>query len=343
MYGAGGQKRVPPEFNKDFRTPIPPVIEQFAIANFLDRKTAEIDSLVGKNRALIEKLKEKRAALISRTVTRGLPPEAARAAGLEPDPRMKESGVEWLGEVPEGWRGSRLKYVCRFVGGGTPDTDKPEFWEGDIPWVSPKDMKCFEILDTADHITRIGVEASATQLVQPGAALLVMRSGILRHSIPVAINLVPVTLNQDMRAIITSKDVVARYLARFIEGNQLQLLTVWSKEGATVESLESEWVANTEIYFPPKQMQRAIAHFLDRETAKIDSLIAKVQQAIARLQEYRTALITAAVTGKIDVRQTVTGQDGPSGQSRHSGQPERAAQRGRSQESGKQASAGAMK
>jgi len=94
-----------------------------------------------------------------------------------------------------------------------------------------------------------------------------------------------------------------RYLARFIEGNQQRLLNMWSKEGATVESLESSWVANTELHLPPREVQHAIADFLDRETAKIESLVAKVEEAIERLQEYRTALITAAVTGKIDVRQ----------------------------------------
>ena len=103
MYGAGGQKRVPPEFNKDFRTPLPPFPEQRAIVNFLDHQTTKIDTLVAKRRALIEKLKEKRTALISQTVTRGLPPDAARSAGLDPNPPLKPSDIEWRGDVPVGW------------------------------------------------------------------------------------------------------------------------------------------------------------------------------------------------------------------------------------------------
>jgi restriction endonuclease S subunit len=303
LSNGGGQPNLSQDDLRNIRIPAPPLQEQQAIVNFLDRKTAEIDALVAKKRALIEKLKEKRFALISRAVTRGLPLEAARVAG--PD---SPSDVG-----PEHWRCSRLKHVCRFVGGGTPDTEKPEFWDGNIPWVSPKDMKSFEIFDTADHITAAGLRTSATQLIEPGAVLLVVRSGILRHSVPVAINRVAVTLNQDMRALITSDEIVPRYLARFIEGNQQQLLHVWSKEGATVESLESNWVANTQLRIPPKEIQRAIADFLDRETAKIDSLVAKVEQAIERLQEYRTALITAAVTGKIDVR-AESGRSGLGGQ-----------------------------
>ena len=83
--------------------PLPPLDEQRAIAAFLDRETERIDSLVAKKRLLIERMQEYRTALITRTVTRGLPPEAARAAGLDPSPRLKPSGVEWLGDVPEHW------------------------------------------------------------------------------------------------------------------------------------------------------------------------------------------------------------------------------------------------
>lgn len=104
MYGAGGQKRVPPEFAKDFRVPLPPAEEQRSIARFLDARTAQIDTLVAKKRQLIDKLKEKRSALIARTVTRGLPPEAARAVGLEPSPALKPSREEWLGSAPSHWQ-----------------------------------------------------------------------------------------------------------------------------------------------------------------------------------------------------------------------------------------------
>ena len=82
---------------------LPSLPEQRAIADFLDRETAKIDTLVAKKRTLIERLKEKRTALISRTVTRGLPPDAARAAGLDPHPKLKPSGIDWLGDVPEHW------------------------------------------------------------------------------------------------------------------------------------------------------------------------------------------------------------------------------------------------
>lgn len=117
MYGAGGQKRVPPEFNKDFRIPVPPLTEQAAIADFLDRKTAETEQLVAKKRVLIEKLQEKRTALISRTVTLGLPPEAIRA-GLEPSPKFKGSRAGWPSDIPAHWELLRIATISTKITNG---------------------------------------------------------------------------------------------------------------------------------------------------------------------------------------------------------------------------------
>ncbi len=285
--------------------PIPPLSEQTRIADFLDRETGRIDTLVAKKRALIGLLKEKRSALISRTVTRGLPAEVAHGFGLEPHTRFKDSGIEWLGEVPEGWEVKRLKYLFRCFGGGTPSKANPAFWEGDIPWVSPKDMSKKTVSDTEDHISKEAVFESATRMVSIGATLVVVRSGILKHTIPVATNLVPVTINQDMKALVSTGAVENSYLSYFIEGHNKSLLDVWSKNSCTVESIESNCMLDSMLPVPSLPEQTAIAAFLDRETARIDRLEEKVEAAIERLREYRTALITAAVTGKIDVREEV--------------------------------------
>jgi len=210
--------------------------------------------------------------------------------------------VSWGAAFPDSWPRTRIKHISRFAGGGTPDKGKPEYWNGDIPWVSPKDMKAATIVDTEDHITEEGLASSATKLVAPGAVLLVMRSGILRHSIPVAINRVPVALNQDMRALTPIAQVDARYLSRLLEGHQQQLLNAWSKVGSTVESLESDLVGETEIAVPPLAQQRAIADYLDRETARLDALVAAKQRVLGLLAEKRRALITRAVTRGLDPR-----------------------------------------
>lgn len=213
--------------------------------------------------------------------------------------------------APPEWRRIRIKYIARSLGGGTPSKSNEEYWTGDIPWVSPKDMKGSEIFDTEDHITEAGVVASAARLVEPGAVLLVMRSGILCHTLPVAINRVPVTLNQDIRAFIPNKELHADYFVRLIEGHQRELLEVWSKEGTTVESLESELVGDTEIALPPLLQQCSISRYLHRETARLDALIAAKERMLRLLAEKRRALITRAVTRGID----------PDAQLRDSGTP----------------------
>jgi type I restriction enzyme S subunit len=212
------------------------------------------------------------------------------------------SAVSWGASFPAEWPRTRIKYVGRFAGGGTPDKGNAAFWNGDIPWVSPKDMKSATIDDTEDHITMEGLQNSAAKLVAPGAVLLVMRSGILRHTIPVAINRVPVALNQDMRAISPLPWVEARFLARLLEGHQQQLLNAWSKVGSTVESLESDLVGETEIAIPPLLQQRAIADYLDRETARLDALVVAKERVIGLLAEKRRARITRAVTRGLDPR-----------------------------------------
>jgi type I restriction enzyme S subunit len=181
-------------------------------------------------------------------------------------------------------------------------------------------MKTPRVSDSEDHITADGLANSATRLLPVGSVLIVTRSGILKHSIPVAINDRPVALNQDLKAVLfgQSSGLLPDYLSYLIRGHQTQLLIEWKKEGATVESLELELIANTPTPLPPLPEQRTIVAFLDRETARIDALIGGVEvpkdltqpslfaRHIVLLQEYRTALISAAVTGQIDVRDEVT-------------------------------------
>jgi type I restriction enzyme S subunit len=273
----------------------PSETEQCAIAAFLDRETAKIDALIEKKELLIELLQEKRTALITQAVTKG----------LDPNVPMKDSGVEWRGDVPIAWNLLRLKHIVQFLGGGTPSKDNLEYWQGDIPWVSPKDMKSWIVSDTVDKITEEAVAGSATKVVGPGTVLIVVRSGILNHTIPVALSGSEVALNQDLKALKAQAAVVPEYLAYFIAGMQSLLLFAWRKEGATVESLELDLIANTLIPLPPVSQQRIIVNYLKRETATIDVLIAKINVVIERLNEYRTALISAAVTGKIDARDII--------------------------------------
>lgn len=211
-------------------------------------------------------------------------------------PEYKDSGVEWLGKIPSHWEISPLKYLAAFSGGGTPSKDNPDFWNGNIPWVSPKDMKAPRVATTIDKITDSAIKQSSANLLQKGALLMVVRSGILQHSIPVAINDVPVSLNQDMKALRFVAPLLSEYAFYFVTGNQASLLLEWSKEGATVESIEHEYLANTLFPCPPLKDRAAIVDFLNHETTKIDALIGKQQRLIELLKEKRQAVISHAVT-----------------------------------------------
>lgn len=285
----------PDEF-RNIELLLPDKTEQEKIYSFLDHETAKIDNLIEKQLQLIELLKEKRQAVISHAVTKG----------LNPDVPMKDSGVEWLGEVPEHWELVPLKYLCNFSGGGTPTKDNLSYWQGGtVPWVSPKDMKSFWISETQDYVTPKAVSESSTNYVEEGSLLMVVRSGILQRNIPVAINIVKVTMNQDMKALKFNERMKAHYAAYFINGNVNSLLLEWTKEGATVESIEHEYLANGLIPVPPTVEQHSIIKSISEQMRCFESLEEKALTGIRLLQERRTALISAAVTGKIDVRDWV--------------------------------------
>jgi type I restriction enzyme S subunit len=208
----------------------------------------------------------------------------------------KDSGVEWIGEIPTHWEVSKVKYQFDISGGGTPSTEKDEYWEGTIPWVSSKDMKSRYIYDTIDHITPLGLQNSTCSLVDVGSIIIVVRSGILQRTIPVGINKVPLVVNQDQKVLSSRGDVLEEFFYYFVSGNEISLLTDWMKEGTTVESIEMEYLENFPLHFPPSSEQEQIVSFLDEKTSKIDDLIKKKEQKIELLKEYRTSLINRVIT-----------------------------------------------
>lgn len=214
-----------------------------------------------------------------------------------PYPAYKESGIEWIGPVPKHWISHKLKYIARFSGGGTPSRDNLTFWEGDIPWVSPKDMKFENISRTEESISEEGLNNSTTNLVDPGKILLVVRSGILKHTIPVAINDIGVALNQDMKALqLNSQLCDSRFFLRWVQGFNDSLLSIWLKQGATVESIEQEFLGESVLLLPSPQEQKQIITHLDSELTRIDALVSKKSLFIDLLREKRQALIKKFIT-----------------------------------------------
>jgi type I restriction enzyme S subunit len=305
MYGAGGQKRVPPEFCKDFRTPLPPLAEQKAIAEFLDRETGRIDALVEKKRQLVERLKEKRAALISRTVTKGLPPEAARAAGLEPHTKLVFSGNDWLGEVPEQWAVRRIKEICTLVGRigfrGYSVDDLVSENEGAIS-MSPSNM--VDGLVNLDKCTWLSWEKyyeSPEIQIKAKDVIMVKTGSTIGKTAFVECVETPMTINPQLM-IFKEVKCNERFLFYYLISKIIQDVIPLHNTGSTIPTMTQEGIGKLPVPYPDLVEQTAIAEYLDWETAKLDQLSKNVGDVIERLQEYRSALITAAVTGKVDVR-----------------------------------------
>lgn len=273
---------------------LPLLTEQRAIAAFLDRETSKIDELVAKNERLIELLQDKRALLITRAVTKG----------IDTSSPMKPSGVKWLGEIPTHWERVAMWRVSTAVSGGTPAREQRAYWNGKVPWVSPKDMKKRVINSSEETVTERAIAETGIKLVDPPAVLIVVRGMILLHTFPVAITSVPVTINQDMKALRFRPNINPLFMTWLLEGIGTDLLPLVVEEAAhgTRAIRMDQWRTVT-IAIPPEAEQSAIVTYLDRETQKLDLLVFKIREAVNKLSEFRAALISAAVTGKIDVRE----------------------------------------
>lgn len=276
-----------------------PADEQKVIAAFLDRETGRVDQLVTKKRELIERLKEKRAALISRIVTRGLPTAAARAAGLPENPALKPSGAEWLGDIPTHWEAAQLRrkaqiFDCKhrtvpFIDDGIPLASIREVHGFQVDLTNAKQTSEDEYLALieGDRRPRIGDIIYSRNATVGDAALVTTSERFC--------------MGQDVCLIRAPKhhSTYLRYLFRSAPlMEQVESLMI----GSTFRRINVGQIHAFWICVPPPSEQASIAAYLDAETAKMDALVWRVEEAVERLQEYRTALITAAVTGKIDVR-----------------------------------------
>lgn len=276
--------------------PYPPFSEQTAIAAFLDRETTKIDALISEQEKLIAVLAEKRRATISHAVTKGISPNAP----------MKDSTIRWLEEVPAHWDVIPLKYLVELRSGATPSKDKHDYWDGDVPWASAKDLKVEKLGSTMNCITQKAVDEGVASLIGPGAVLVVVRGMILARMFPVVETLVPMAINQDLKAVIPSNRLSASFLAWLLRGSASESLQRLDEAGHGTKALRMEAWTSMHLPIPPLAEQLEIASFLSEATAKLDVLGANAKRAIGLLKERRSALIAAAVTGQIDVRDVMS-------------------------------------
>jgi type I restriction enzyme S subunit len=204
-----------------------------------------------------------------------------------------------------GWQSKKLGEVCEIRGGGTPSKAVERYWKGEIPWVSPKDMKFDVVSDSIDHISQEAIDGSATSMIPKDAVLMVVRSGILARIVPIAITGRPLTINQDLKALCPNRTVSAQFLVHFLNSKMDALLSMVSR-GATVHRLETEHIRSLDFLFPPLEEQKRIVAILDEAFAGIATAKANteknLQNARALFESHLQAVFTQRGEGWVEKR-----------------------------------------
>ncbi|MDX1346978.1 MAG: restriction endonuclease subunit S [Thiomicrorhabdus chilensis] len=277
---------------------LPSFLEQKSIAHFLDQETGKMDLLIEKQQAMIALLKEKRQAVISHAVTKG----------LNPNSPLKDSGIKWLGQIPEHWELSNLRYIFKFGKGLT--ITKVNLQDEGIPCVSYGEVHSkfgFEVSTEKHHlkcVSRDFLDTSKFALLKQGDFVFADTS----EDFEGAGNFTHVSSSSLIFAgyhTIIAKQIYEhnyRFLAYVMDSTVFRTQIQLAVKGVKVFSITQAILRAATIWLPEVEEQEEIASYLDSQTQKIDTLIEKSQQAIALLKERKTALISAAVTGKIDVR-----------------------------------------
>lgn len=272
----------------------PPTDEQAAIVRFLDHANREIDRFIRTKRRLIELLNEQKQIIIHRAVTRG----------IDPNVRLKPSGIDWLGDVPEHWEVKRLKHACHKSAIYGANESSANYIDNGVRFLRTTDIN-----DLGALIPNIGVfidkQAVADYILEDGDILL-SRSGTIGRSF-----LYDSSLHEEcayagyLVRFQLKPDYIPKFVFYFTKSNAFVAWLNYSTIESTIGNVNGKKYANLSLAFPPLKEQHAIAAFLDSETSRFNSLIAQIRKSIEKLREYRTCLISDVITGKVDVRGVV--------------------------------------
>jgi type I restriction enzyme S subunit len=282
---------------KNIVVAVPLLEKQIQISNYLDHQTNRIVDLIKKNEKLIELLKEKRQAIISHAVTKGLDPNA----------KMKGSGIKWLGEIPEGWKIKRIKHIAKekFKNG---IFKKKDFYGSGVKLINVFDVyrQNFYIdLNSLDHIEATKKEVKIYS-VEAGDILFV-RSSLKLEGVGASVCVPyinePLIFECHLVKMQPSFEIVPEYLINFLNANVVRQRFIALANTVTMATLGQSSLSTLEVELPPILEQLAIVDYLKRETTKIDRVINKIQSQIETLKEYRQALISNVVTGKVKINE----------------------------------------
>lgn len=267
--------------------PVPPLDVQRSIVAFLDSRCKPINEAISRHRMIIDKLEDYRKTVITKAVTKG----------LDENVPMKDSGIEWIGQIPEKWRISRIKFIAKLASGGTPSREHGEYWGGGIPWVKTGELNDGYIENIEESITEEGLMNSSAKVFPKDTLLMAMygqgktrgTTGCLTRES---------AINQACIAFTNLCDVMKDYLWMALRAIYTPIRE--AAVGSGQPNLSASLIANFSIPIPSYAEQADIATYLNYKCAAIDEGVDRQEQVIARLEEYRRSLIFHAVTGRID-------------------------------------------
>ena len=269
----------------EFAFTFPQKNEQQKIADFLDKKTAQLDKAKALLEEQIQKLKDYRDSLIYETVTKG----------LDKTVPMKDSGIDWIGEVPEGWGVGKVKYFSQISAGATPDRNNSLFWNGNINWMSSGEVNQGIVKHTSETITDLALKRTSTKLLPNGTVMLAL-NGQGKTKGTAAVLAIESASNQSLASFIVDNQILNNmYLYYFFVANYYNIRGL---KGEDRDGLNLQLVSNIVIPLFEIEEQQKIVNFLDKKTVQIDQLIQIKNQQIENINKQRQTLIYDYVTGK---------------------------------------------
>lgn len=275
---------------KKIKIPMPPKEERIIIVNYLDKKIKNMENQIDLNKKLLDLLEEKRTALINQVVTKGLNPEVP----------MKDSGIEWIGEIPEHWNMMKISNLFKYIGSGTtPKSSNEEYYtNGDVNWLITGDLNDNYIYETSTQISKDALRDISSLKIYPKNSLVIAMYGATIGKL--GILKIETCTNQACCVLSNSAEMDVKYAFYWFLGYRKDVVSL--SYGGGQPNISQDVIKNLRIIKPPLEEQKQIIIYLDKEINRINNTISKIKENIELLDEYKTSLIHHVVTGKIDVR-----------------------------------------
>lgn len=283
--GVGGSlMRAKPKAVMEYPVPLAPLSEQKRIVNRIESLFAKLDEAKEKIQQVLDGAEMRKAAILHKAFT-----------GELTKTWRKENGIS-----EDSWEVKKLSDCGNWYGGGTPSKTHPEYWEkGNILWITSKDMKSDYIEDSQQHINSYGVENSSAKYIEEHALICVMRSGILRHSFPVAVIKKPFTVNQDLKVLVPNKMINIEYLLFICKYKEQSILNSCMKNGTTVESINFDKLKNFSIMIPAEIEQIRIVNIIKKFLCRENDVLNKCNKFITSIATMKKSILAKAFRGEL--------------------------------------------